>query len=150
MIHHLKRIQPDNGKTWVSLHDVRITKIKCENNHVIFFFKNGFDLIDNGELIKTKKGAVVMGDCDDSNFSCEIIRGIKTRKGLISIASPITLGELGKMLSKWKALEIYVELYDSNHFYWKADIYSYSKIGLISSEVTIQSMDALPITYYWE
>lgn len=146
----LKRGSPANADRWVSLHDKRITKIVCEEDRVMFHFKDGFTVIEGNSANATKTGRLTLSGCDHDEFSCWIVRRKASRKGSKCYGKPVSLRELGELLSeKGKAIEIYLELYDANFLHWRGALCPYNKRDL-SDLVVIETMDFFPMTYEWE
>ena len=146
----IKRDTPAIADRFISLHDKEITRIACGENSVVFYFDEGFTLVENGQAVSTKSGSVAFEGCNAEEFSCSIIKRKATRKGAKLYGTPISLAELGKMLSqKERSVEIYLELYDVNHTHWRGELCPYKKRGL-SDCVVIEMMDFVPMRYCWE
>lgn len=135
---------------FVSLHDKRITQIVCAENSVEFHFENGFSLVDGNNTTSTKSGYVRLCGCSSDDFCCSIIKRKASRKGAKLHGKPISLKELGDLLSEnKKSIEIFLELYNNNCLYWRGDLYPYKKRGL-NDWVIIEIMDFFSMTYDWE
>lgn len=146
----IKRDDPLYSGRWVSIHDKKITAIECNEKSVVFHFANGFDLIDNDQVVSTKNGRIELRGCNSDEFDCHIIRRKTSRKGAKLYGKPISLAALGELLSqKEKTVEIYLELYDVNFMHLRGELCPYKKHGL-SDCVVIETMDFFPMTYYWE
>lgn len=146
----LKRESPVKTDRWISIHDKKITQIVCDEDSVEFQFKDGFNLIEGNSIHSTKTGCIKLSGCDFNDFSCCIIRRKSSRKGAKLYGRPISLEELGELLSKkGKSVEVFLELYDSNFLYWRGALCPYNKRGL-SDWVVIETMDFFPMTYEWE
>lgn len=149
----LERESPLCGQQWVSIHDKQLSNILCYENSVRFIFNDGFDLIENGQITRIGKGYIELKGCNSDDFSCHVIKRKTTKKGSKLFGKPITLEELSGILSdKRKTIEIYVELYDTNRFYWRGELHPYKKLfgKELSPLVTIETMDFYPMVYSWE
>lgn len=140
----LERGSPAKGDRWVSLHDKRITKIVCDEDRVVFHFKEGFTVIQGNSANVTKTGRLTLSGCGPDEFSCWIVRRKTSRKGSKCYGKPISLRELGELLSeKGKTIEVFFELYDANFLHWRGALCPYNKRGL-SDLVVIETMDFSP------
>lgn len=148
----LKRESPINGDRWVSLHDARLTQIVYCENAVVFCFEEGFSLIENGQCYKANKGIVELSECNFSDFSCMLFKRRTTKKGAKLYGKPISLEELNKKLvSEKKYMELFIELYDFNHSYWRGELLPHKCIfKRLAPLITIEAMDFFPMTYSWE
>lgn len=113
---HLIRARVSSKEPWVSIHDMYITDIVIGDDSVKFCFADGFNLVDNGQLIRTGPGDIEFLGCGSENFICDVIQG----RGPWYFGKLISLEKLRALLSKGKyRLEINVELYASNQMYWR-------------------------------
>lgn len=146
----LKRDTPAHSGRYISIGDMHITSIVCKENSVEFHFKDGFTLVDGNNVTETKRGYIELSGCNSDDFSCYIIKRKVSPKGVKSRGKPISLIELGKMLSKTgESVEVYLELYDIVFTHWRGEWCPYKKRGLTDC-VVIETMDFFPMTYYWE
>lgn len=152
-MNQLKRESPIQGEPWISIHDMHISQIICREKSVVFYFENGFDLIDNGQLIHKSKGRIELLGCNSSDLSCNIIKRRATRNGEKLYGRSASLEEINQMISKGKKIvEIFLELYDFNHFYWRGELLPYNRISkhLLAPIVTFETMGFFPMIYSWE
>ena len=117
-----------NGDRWVSIHDMHIYHIFCRDNSVVFWFKEGFDLVENGLAHKTNNGYIELRGCEPSDLECMIFRRKQTKKGERVYGKPVSIEKLNKMLlKKNQCIEVFFELYDADTVYWRGELYPYPK-----------------------
>lgn len=149
----MKREIGQHPQKWVSLHDMKITRIIIEKNSVVFFFDEGFDYIKEGVLIHTKKAAVKFDHCNSFDFSCNLVRRRISPKGSLLHGQSLSLEKLNRiLLKKRKHVELFLELYDINHVYWRGELLPGPKSGFkrLAPVVTIELVNIPHITYLWD
>ena len=152
-MNQLVRESPINGSRWISLHDMQLTKVIFQKNSVVFFFENGFNIIEDDNVYRKTRGNINLLNCDSSDFTCSIIERRKTKQGVKLKGRPITLEGLNKMLvGEKKHVELFLELYDFNHLYWRGEMHPYKQIlnRRLAPLVIIEAMDFFPMVYSWE
>ena len=152
-MNRLARETPINGDKWISIHDMHLSQIKCKSSSVIFCFKDGFNLIENGRLLKTGSGCIELIGCNSSDFSCNVIKRIVSKQGTRLYGRPISLEKLNKMLvSKKNHVEVFLELYDYNHLYWRGEISPFKRLfkRQLAPIITIEAMNFFPMIYLWK
>ena len=141
---------PADAEKSFSICDAQIDRITYGSNTVRFFFANGFQRVENNELIRTKNAYIELGNCAVDNFSCVVFKRTATEKGAELYGQPLSLEEIGIMLSDdERKIEIYLELYDFNCIYWRGVLLPYNPVGL-SDRIDIEISGQVSITYYWE
>lgn len=153
MMNRLIREAPTKGNQWVSIHDMHISQILCRDNSVVFCFNEGFNLIEDGRLLRKSCGSIELVGCNPAELSCNIIKRIPSKKGEKLCGKPISPEELNKLLAnKRKYIEVILELYDINCLYWRGEILPYNRIQKkrLMPYVTIEVMDFFPMIYSWE
>lgn len=149
----LNREFSTNGDRWISIHDMHLSKISCLENSVVFCFEDGFNLIENTQLFRKSKGYIELFGCNYSDFSCSIFERRITKKGTKLYGRPISLEELNRILvSEKKCVEIFLELYDFNHLYWRGELLPHKTISKknLAPLITIEAMEFFPMMYLWE
>ena len=151
----LKRQSPQNGERWISLHDKKLSRIElthrgATDNSVVFCFDGGFDLIENGKIRTVPEGRIELIGCAPGELRLYIFRRRCTKKGAVLRGTPVSVEKLGKMLDGKKTAEIFLELYDANHLYWRAELLPHrSLFKRLAPELTVETMDFFPMLYSW-
>ena len=153
-MNQLERAQPAFCELSISLHDRQITRISCNSQSTVFHFNKGFTLIHNNDALTTNAGYIELHGYDCNEFSCHIIKRYPTRKGARLQGLPITLKELDQLLVKKKQyIELYLELYDDNHFYWRGELLPHKRPfsrRQLAPIVVIETMGFPKMIYSWE
>ncbi|MBQ6239683.1 MAG: hypothetical protein IJK56_04885 [Firmicutes bacterium] len=150
-MNQLMRESPIHGEKWISIHDMHISQIVCRENSVVFCFNEGFDLIEEGKLLRTGSASIELIGCNPQDISCKIIKRKPSNKGEKICGKPISLEKINKMLTKKKqCIEIFLELYNTNCMYWRGELLPYTRKDRFMPYVTIETMDFYPMVYRWE
>lgn len=140
---------PQGKEKKYSICDARIDEILITDCAVRFVFSQGFYVIQNEEITKVGYGYLELTDCEPEDFFCKNIKRMKTRRGPVEIALPISLEALSKMLGKGdKSIEITLELYDFNYLYWRGTLFPHKK-GCVSNHFEIETGETYPMTVYY-
>lgn len=150
-MNQLMRESPIHGKKWISIHDMRICQIVCRENSVVFCFSEGFDLIEEGKVLRTGSASIELIGCNPQDVSCKIIKRKSSKKGEKICGKPLSLDKINRMLARKKQyIEIILELYDINCMYWRGELLPYTRKGRFMPYVTIETMDFYSMVYTWD
>ena len=140
-----------NGR-WISIHDMHLSRITFDKNSTVFYFDEGFDYIENDQVIRTKRGYIELLECQPSDFFCYYIERKPTKTGLKIKGKSISVEKISKMIAEDRVIEVFLELYDFNHFYWRGELLPYKKTFFrrLSPVIVIESMDFYTMRYFWE
>lgn len=134
----------------VSICDAQIDAIICSDSSVRFVFSKGFSVISGGKTEICSHGYIELSDCEADEFDCYIIHRESSSAGARLNGEPISLVELASMLEPEESMvEIFLELYDFNYFYWRGVLLPHKEQGL-SDNVVIEASGCFPMTYWWE
>lgn len=134
----------------ISICDSQISRITINDKSVQFYFEDGFCLIKDNQVVRTKVGTVTLHECDPEEFSCTIFKLQATENGAKSLGHPVSLNKLSDyLLQESKRIEVILELYDFNHLYWRGTFIPYKEDGL-SDRVLIEICGDYLVTYTWE
>lgn len=142
-----------HGARWISIHDAHLSQILCQEDSVVFCFEDGFNLVENGKLVRKLHGRIELLECNSSEFSCNIIKRKTSRQGAKLYGRPVCLEELNNTLvTKKMYVEVFLELYGANHLHWRGELLPYRKNNKkhLAPLVTIDTMDFFPMIYLWE
>ena len=137
------------SEPFISLHDRRITKIQCTENSVFLMFDEGFDLIEHGTMTRVSPGYAEITGCAPDDFSCYVIKRRATKKGAVLKGIPVSLEELGNMISANHSLEIFTVTYDSCLIHFRGAFFPYEGRSLSTLGV-IETNTFSEIRYCWE
>lgn len=138
-------------KEQVSLHDCRITRIGCEPDAVVFYFQEGFTLIDGSSAKETSAGQIRLHHCTIQDIECKLIKCKATKRGCKFSGREISIDALNKLLDKNHAIEIFLELYDVSFLYWRCELYSPKRGGRgLFPHIVIEADDFSSITILYD
>jgi len=132
----------------VSICDSQIDSIICSEDSVCFSFFSGFTMLFSGRAIRSTIGSISLHQCCADDFTCYIYRRKPTPFGARLLGKPITLQQLSDLLDNGKKkIEIFAELYDFNHLYWRGVLLPHKKYGL-SDTITIEINGNFDVVYF--
>ncbi len=112
-------------------------------------FDEGFDLIENGTMTRVSPGYAEITGCAPDDFSCYVIKRRATKKGAVLKGIPVSLAELGDMISANHSLEIFTEICDSCLIHFRGAFFPYEGRSLSTLGVIETNMFS-EIRYCWE
>ena len=146
----LLRETPRNKSQWISLHDKVMSEIVIEADSVQFCFRDGFDLIDDGQLKTLTDGTMVINGCSEDDINCYIIESVASERGLRFQGREFRLNELATLLrQEHAAIEVYKEIYDENTIHLRGEWLPYGQYRHWKS-VVIETAGWFPIRYGWD
>ena len=141
---------PHGGARWISLHDKELSAIDIELDSVCLRFRDGFDLIEDGQLKHFPSGRMILNGCPEGEVNCYIVDRTACESGMRFQGRELSMSELACMLrQETVSVEIFKEIYNDDTIHLRGEMLPYAQEGL-SVLVVIETAGWFPITYEWD